>query len=62
MINDHPVDQVYGDRTAGGAGWQDADEGRPHDASGEPSSLPNPHPHPPFVNSIGQTSPAPLWP
>ena len=49
MLVDHPVGHLHqadGDCTAGGAGGQDADEGRPHDATGEPV-LP-PHKMPDF--------------
>ena len=44
MLVDHPVGHLHqadGDCTAGGAGGKDADEGRPHDATGEPVL----HPH-----------------
>ena len=49
MLVDHPVGHLHqadGDCTAGGAGGKDADEGRPHDATGEPV-LP-PHKMPDF--------------
>ena len=50
MLVDHPVGHLHqadGDCTAGGAGGKDADEGRPHDATGEP--VLHPHKMPDFL-------------